>query len=82
MFLVLLLRCLVVHAACVWNSIEPDAEGHLVIPSEITKIDSYAFWECRKLKSVELTSSLIDIGLGAFGFTYLETVLIPKSVMS
>lgn len=53
----------------------------LVFPSTLTKIDSYAFQNCKGLTSVSLPESLTTIGSGAFkGCTSLTEATLPNSV--
>ena len=60
--------------------------GDIVIPSEIngkpvTVIESYAFYNCTNLASVEIPESVTNIGLGAFiGCMRLTSVAIPKNI--
>jgi hypothetical protein len=61
--------------------------GSVTIPSTIdglpvTSIGDSAFFNCDKLTSVELPSSLISIGYGAFASTNLASIVIPSSVTS
>ena len=51
------------------------------IPSNITKIDIYAFYN-NKLTSVTIPNSVTTIGQGAFHSNQLTTVTIPSSVTS
>ena len=45
-------------------------------------IENMAFWCCRKLKAVNLPSTLVSIGDNAFSSTGIETLVIPNSVVS
>ena len=60
--------------------------GDIVIPSEIngkpvTVIESYAFYNCTNLTSVEIPENVTNIGLGAFiGCMRLTSVTIPKNI--
>lgn len=53
----------------------------LEFPSTLTKIDSYAFQNCRGLTSIDLPESISTIGSGAFkGCTSLTEATLPNSV--
>lgn len=63
--------------------------GDLIIPETvsyngevfyISRIDTYAFYECYDLTSVLLPNHLVSIGLEAFGHTSISTITIPESV--
>lgn len=55
----------------------------LVIPSDVTSIGSYAFWNCEYFTSVEIPSTVTSIGYGAFkGCSRLTSLTIPSSVTS
>ena len=43
-----------------------DLVDELTIPSDITEIKSYAFYECNSLTSVTIPDSIVSIGEGAF----------------
>ena len=50
----------------------------LIIPNNITEINSYAFKRCKSLKSVKIHSDIIAISQGAFcGCDNLETITVP-----
>ena len=50
-FLALFMPFNVVHAGC---AIQPDAQGHVNIPSEWTSIGDEAFRFCRSLESISI----------------------------
>ena len=52
---------------------------HIYIPKNVTKIDDSAFY-CSGLETVDFEEGLEIIGGGAFAYTKLETVILPKSV--
>ena len=53
----------------------------LVIPNDVTKIKSYAFFYCFGLTSIEIPNNVTSIGDYAFqGCTGLTSVVIPNSV--
>ena len=55
----------------------------LTIPSDITEIKNYAFFQCSSLKSVTIPDSVTSIGGSAFsGCSSLKSVNIPDSVTS
>lgn len=55
----------------------------LVIPSEITKVNDYAFDGCTGLKAITIPSSVTSIGDGAFeDCCRLTSITIPSSVTS
>ena len=55
----------------------------LVLPSYITKINQYAFYECSSLTSITIPNSVTSIGSSAFkGCTGLMSITIPDSVTS
>ena len=49
----------------------------LVIPSDVTKINDYAFYYCKSIKSITIPNSITSIGVGAFdGCFNLQVVYI------
>ncbi len=55
----------------------------LVIPTGVTQIKQYAFYNCTGLKSLSLPSTLTTIGTEAFRGCYkLQPVTVPSSVIS
>ena len=57
--------------------------GSVTIPSSVTSIGSYAFYNCSGLTSVTIPSSVTSIGWWAFdGCSGLTSVTIPSSVTS
>ena len=57
--------------------------GSFIIPSSVTSIGDYAFYECTGLTSISIPSSVTSIGSSAFAECYsLGTLAIPSSVTS
>ena len=57
--------------------------GSVNIPSSVTSIGDYAFYECTGLTAINIPSSVTSIGYDAFnGCTGLTSVNIPSSVTS
>ena len=52
------------------------------IPNSVTSIDSYAFYACTGLTTIEIPNSVTSIGDYAFSITGLTSVTIPNSVTS
>jgi hypothetical protein len=51
------------------------------IPSTVTKIDSYAFWRCRRLEKVDLPDGLRKIEESAFhGCSSIQAIRVPPKV--
>ena len=60
----LLARALpVVRGGCF---IQPDANGHVVVPEGTTSLPDSAFYQCYELKTIELPASLHTIGESGF----------------
>ena len=54
---------------------------NIIIPNSVTKIDDWAFYECRNLVSVQLSNSITTISEGVFAdCTALNGINIPRSV--
>ena len=56
--------------------------GKCVIPEGVTSIGEECFSECTSLTSIQLPSSLINIGERAFSHTNISTITIPEGVTS
>lgn len=57
------------------------AEGKVVIPKGVTKIEENAFYESEDVTSVVIPEGVTELGMLAFGScTNLKTVTLPKSV--
>jgi len=55
--------------------------GTFTIPSSVTTIGDYAFYDCSSLTSVTIPNIVITIGVSAFeGCSFLTAVTIPNSV--
>ena len=54
--------------------IEPDENGHVVVPEHTTSISAFTFARCDALQSIELPASLATIGEGAFGLSGLMSI--------
>ncbi len=53
-----------------------------IIPSGIKKIEPYAFYGCKSLKSITIPDTVTFIGFNSFeGCTSLEEIVIPSSVI-
>lgn len=54
---------------------------NVVIGSGVNSIGSYAFYNCSKIKSVNIPETVTEIGTGAFyGNTSISTLIIPEKV--
>ncbi len=51
------------------------------IPDTVTKINANAFSGCTALKNVELSKNLAGVGEGAFAYTAIEAIEIPKALV-
>ncbi len=61
--------------------IQEEEIKELVIPSNVTNINDYAFCECSGLTSISIPNSVTNIGNSAFAYcTNLSSVTIPNSV--
>ena len=50
------------------------------IPNDVTSIGDYAFYNCDRIKSIDIPASVMYIGQGAFaGCTSLKSVVIPNN---
>lgn len=53
----------------------------IILPDEITAIDSYAFYNCNNLTNITIPENVTSIGDWAFSYcTGLDNVIIPKNV--
>ena len=78
LLLVLATQLTLVFAGC---AIQPDANGHVDIPSSWKSIGEYAFSRCSSLKTVSIGNSVTTIGEDAFSrCSSLKTVSIGNSV--
>jgi hypothetical protein len=54
---------------------------NITLPNSITKIDDYAFRDCRDITAINLPDSVTSIGFGAFLYcTLMESVNIPDGI--
>jgi hypothetical protein len=60
----------------------PGREGSYSIPSSVLSIESLAFCNCHKLRSVFIPNTVTSLGDHAFSASRLTTVTIPKSINS
>ena len=56
--------------------------SRVVVEEGVTRIGSYAFYQCEQLLSITLPDTLKSIGSCALGFTLLEDISLPDSVTS
>ena len=56
--------------------------GKCVVPEGVTSIGRHCFNECSSLTNIQLPSSLINIGNGAFSESNITTITIPDGVTS
>lgn len=55
----------------------------LTIPSNISSIGNYAFYNCHNLKVLTISEGVTSIGIGSFAYSEdLETAILPDSVTS
>ncbi|GEM_PF-6962601 len=52
------------------------------LPDGLTEIDEDAFWECNKLKNINIPTNLRSIGDGAFHYTAIESLILPEGFLS
>jgi len=65
------------------SAFKETALAKIDIPSGVAQIGDMAFYNCKNLKEVQLSTSLKSIGYGTFiGCTSLENVQVPSSVTS
>ncbi len=66
-----------------WKYTEEQGVTDIVIPKGVTRIENWAFWGCKSLRSVHIPVGVTKIGDGAFyGCESLISVIIPEGVMS
>ena len=64
-----------------WPNTSIPESGHVTIPSEVTRIENYAFSGCSRLKSITFPNKLKEIERYAFqSCTQLQEVTLPNSV--
>ena len=56
------------------------ANGRIRLPETITRIEGYAFVDCKQLTAVDFPDGLLEIGRGAFDGCPLKSVTLPPSV--
>lgn len=53
----------------------------ITLPNSLTKIEDYAFRDCRDMKAINIPDSVTSIGFGAFLYcTIMESVNIPEGI--
>ena len=53
----------------------------IIIPTQVTEINNYAFFGCSALNSLNLPEGIITIGFASFAYcTSLQTLIIPSTV--
>ncbi|EDR30298.1 hypothetical protein, conserved [Entamoeba dispar SAW760] len=63
------------------KNIEKKDINKFIIPSSITKLGEYCFYECKSLTSINIPSSIISFGDGCFSYCLsLTSINIPSSV--
>lgn len=65
------------YSICVFG---PTTLEKVVIGEGVTSVGSYAFYDCQKLRSISLPSTLTKIGAGAFTLSSATTVELPESL--
>ena len=56
------------------------ANGRVRLPETITRIEGYAFEDCKQLTAVDFPDGLLEIGRGAFDGCPLKSVTLPPSI--
>ena len=73
----------IIDGESVLTKCSEDADGEIIIPDGVTRINYEAFLYCSGLNSITIPESVTDIGFYAFkGCTSLASVTIPNSVTS
>ncbi len=63
--------------------IDKTLNANLAIPAEVTKISDYAFYNCKSIKSAEISGEVTSIGKSAFyKCSNLSSVTLPESLKS
>ncbi len=60
--------------------IDGEEVTHLEIPNTISYINDYAFVGCSSLTSVTIPNTVTKIGINAFSYSGLTTIVVPESV--
>jgi hypothetical protein len=56
--------------------------NHINIPSNITDIDDYAFYDCRSLESISLPNGITHLGSQCFYFVNTKKIIINNNITS
>lgn len=64
-------------AQCFWNC---RSLTSVVLPSTLREVNQECFWNCYLLKDVTLTDGIEKIAFGAFHYTSINNIVLPKSI--
>ena len=63
-------------------SINGEIPTEIIVPNTITKVQNYAFYQMKDVKSVILPATITKIGISAFNTSSITSVTIPSTVDS